>query len=305
MLLEKYEIRDSACGYLCELFRVLLIDDPSYLSVDFACFDVHSCLPQLTNDDAQGYLRSLSVLSWSSSFMKLRKLASNRRVKMRRSRKALLIAAAMVLSLPSHTDLAHLSLKAQTQVSKVNYLPITAGDYRIDSAHSIIGFAIRHFEISWVEGRFKDYTGTIRYDDKDITKSSVEFTAKVESIDTGVEARDKHLRSADFFEVEKYPEMSFKSSRVERKGKEFVLHGDLTLKGVTKQVALPFTITGAIKDARGNTRFGVEAQTRINRRDYGINFGGALANGGFDIGNEVTIKLHLEALQPAPKPAAE
>lgn len=224
---------------------------------------------------------------------------------MRRSRKALLIAAAMVLSLPSHTDLAHPSLNAQTQASKVNYVPITAGEYRIDSAHSVIGFAIRHLEISWVEGRFKDYSGTIRYDDKDITKSSVEFTAKVESIDTGVEARDKHLRSADFFEVEKYPEMSFKSSRVERKGKEFILHGDLTLKGVTKQVALPFTITGAIKDPRGNTRFGVEAQTSINRRDYGINFGTALANGGFDIGNEVTIKLHLEALQPTPKPAAE
>jgi polyisoprenoid-binding protein YceI len=197
------------------------------------------------------------------------------------------------------------SLNAQAQATKVSYVPIPGGDYKIDPAHSIIGFSIRHLEINWVEGRFKDFSGTIRYDEKDLTRSSVEFSAKVESIDTGVEARDKHLRSADFFDVAKFPEMSFKSTRVERKGQNYVLHGDFALKGVTKQVALPFTIAGAIKDARGNTRFGIQAQTTINRRDYGINFGNALAGGGFDIGDEVTIKLHLEALQPAPKPASQ
>lgn len=219
----------------------------------------------------------------------------------------LLMFITLIFTLTFVTNLTCLSQNAPTQASKdvkVSYVPITGGEYKIDNAHSIIGFAIRHFEINWVEGRFKDFTGTIHYDDKDITKSSVEFTAKVESIDTGVEPRDKHLRSADFFEVEKYPEMSFKSSSVERKGKQLILHGDLSLKGVTKQVAIPFTITGAIKDQRGNTRFGVQAETTINRRDYGINFGKALPNGGFDIGNEVTIKLNLEALQPGPKPAA-
>lgn len=193
---------------------------------------------------------------------------------------------------------------AQEKASKVNYAPIPGGDYKIDPAHSIIGFAIRHLEINWVEGRFKEFTGTIHYDDKDVTKSSVEFTAKVESIDTGVEPRNRHLRTADFFEVEKYPEMTFKSTRVERKGKGYVLHGDLTLKGVTKQVMLPFTITGAIKDGQGNTRFGVDAQTTINRRDYGINWGKPLEGGGIDVGNEVTIKLQLEAVKSAPKPAA-
>jgi polyisoprenoid-binding protein YceI len=188
--------------------------------------------------------------------------------------------------------------------TKVSYLPITGGDYRIDPAHSVIGFTIRHNEVTLVGGRFKDFNGTIHLDDKDVTKSSVEFKAKVESIDTGVEARDKHLRTADFFEVAKYPEMTFKSTRVERKGKDrYVLYGDLTLKGVTKQVALPFTITGAIKDGRGNTRIGIAAQTKIDRRDYGITWGHALAGGGFDVGHEVTIDLHLEALQPAPKPA--
>lgn len=195
---------------------------------------------------------------------------------------------------------------AQERAAKVSYAPIPAGVYNIDPAHSIIGFSIRHLEIAWVEGRFKDFKGTINFDNTDVTKSSVEFTAKVESIDTGVEARDKHLRTADFFEVAKHPEMSFKSTRVERKGKDkYVLHGDFTLKGVTKPVQLPFDITGAIKDPWGNTRFGVEAETKINRRDYGINWGTALENGGIDVGNEVTIELKLEAVKPAPKPAGE
>src|SRR5688572_1903438 len=189
--------------------------------------------------------------------------------------------------------------------TKVSYLPIAGGDYTIDRSHSVVGFSIRHNELTLVTGRFNDFSGTIHLDDKDLTKSSVDFKAKVESIDTGVENRDKHLRTADFFEVAKYPDMTFKSTRVERKGKDrYVLHGDFTLKGVTKQVALPFTIVGAIKDGRGNTRFGVEGSTTIDRRDYGITWGKALAAGGFDVGNEVTINLHLEVIKPAPKPVA-
>lgn len=193
---------------------------------------------------------------------------------------------------------------AQDAVAKVNYMPIPGGEYKIDPAHSVIGFAIRHYEISLVRGRFKDFTGTIRYNDSDVTKSSVEFTAKIESIDTGVDARNAHLRTADFFDATKYPEMTFQSTKVERKGKDqFVLYGDFTLKGVTKQIALPFSIAGAIKDAQGNTRFGVAAQAKIDRRDYGITWGHTLANGGFDVGNEVAIDLQLEALKLAPKPS--
>ena len=217
----------------------------------------------------------------------------------------LLIAVSLLLTMSFADSVSIPPVSAQAQTSKVNYVPIPGGDYRIDPAHSIIGFAIRHMEINWVEGRFRDFTGSIHYDEKDMTKSSVEFTAKVESIDTGVDARDKHLRSADFFEVAKYPEMIFKSTSIARKGRNYVLHGDFTLKGVTKQVALPFSVTGAIKDPRGDTRFGVQAQTTINRRDYGINFGSAMASGGFDVGNEVTIRLQLEALQPAPKPVSQ
>ena len=226
---------------------------------------------------------------------------------MKKFRNAILGAAlALFVALPFGAGLVDTTAGAQAQaVKRVAYAPVPAGEYKLDPAHSIIGFAIRHLEIAWVEGRFKDFAGTIRYDDKDITKSAVEFTAKVASIDTGVEARDKHLRTADFFEVEKYPEITFKSTRVERRGQAHVLHGDLTIKGVTRPVALPFTITGAITDPWGNTRFGVEAETKINRRDFNITYGNALAAGGFDVGDEVTISLHLEAVRPAPKPAGQ
>jgi polyisoprenoid-binding protein YceI len=228
---------------------------------------------------------------------------------MKRLRNALLFTAlAVVIGAQAFAgnSMAAMLASAQEKVAKVSYAPIPGGDYKIDPAHSIIGFAIRHLEINWVEGRFKDFTGTISYDEKDVTKSSVEFTAKVESIDTGVEPRNKHLRTADFFEVEKYPEMTFKSTRVERKGKGgYILYGNFTLKGVTKEVSLPFTITGAIKDPWGNTRFGINAQTKINRRDYGITYGKAMDNGGLDVGDEVTINLQLEAMKPAPKPAGQ
>lgn len=226
---------------------------------------------------------------------------------MRLFRNAIFAAAlAALVALPFAGAALTPAAGAQGPASAVTYAPVPGGDYRIDPAHSTIGFAIRHYEINWVEGRFKDFTGTINYDDKDVTKSSVEFSAKVTSIDTGVEGRDKHLRTADFFEVEKYPDMTFKSTRVERKGKNAgVLHGDLTLKGVTKPVALSFTMTGAVADPRGNTRFGVEAQTKINRRDFNITWGKAFAGGGLDVGNEVNITLRLEAVKAAPKPAAQ
>lgn len=192
--------------------------------------------------------------------------------------------------------------KTSATTTKVTYLPIPGGDYHLDVAHSVIGFSIRHNELTLVSGRFKDFTGTIHFDDQDVTKSTVEFKAKVESIDTGVEARDRHLRTADFFDVAKFAEMTFQSTRVERKGKSYFLYGDLTIKGVTKPVSFPFTMTGAIKDGRGNTRIGIAAQTKIDRRDFGITWGHALAGGGFDVAHEVMINLQLEALQPAPKP---
>ena len=181
----------------------------------------------------------------------------------------------------------------------VTFEAIPTGDYKVDPGHSVIGLNPA-LEISLVRGRFKDFTSTIHYDAAGRDKSTVEFTAKVESIDTGVTGRDNHLRTADFFEVAKFPEMTFKSTKVEKKGKGYVMHGDFTLKGVTKQISFPFAVTGAIKDNRGNVRFGVAAETKINRRDYGITWGAKMPNGGLNVADEVTIDLQLEAVKAAP-----
>lgn len=199
------------------------------------------------------------------------------------------------------TTLSQGFAEAYQNQAGVTFEAIPTGDYKIDPGHSLIGFSVRHFEISFVRGRFKEFNGMIRYDAADVTKSTVEFTAKTESIDTGVAGRDNHLRTADFFDAAKFPELTFKSSRIERKtNNAYVLHGDFTLKGVTKQISFPFTMTGAVKDNRGNTRFGVAAETKLNRRDYGITWGASMANGGLNVGNEVMIDLQLEAMKAAP-----
>jgi len=213
----------------------------------------------------------------------------------------LLVCAALLVAVSLSLHVAG----AQQKPAGVNFETIPTGDYRVDAAHSVIGFAIRHFEISFVRGRFKDFTSTIHYDAADVTKSTVEFTAKTESIDTGVGGRDNHLRSADFFDVAQFPELTFKSTKVEKKGSGYVLHGDFTIKGVTKQISFPFNLTGALKDNRGNVRFGVAAETKINRRDYGITWGAKMANGGVNVADEVMIDLQLEAVKAAAAPASQ
>ena len=190
---------------------------------------------------------------------------------------------------------------AQSKTEAVKYVPVQAGTYNLDPAHTVIGFGVKHLEIAIVEGRFKDFSGTINYNDQDPTRSTVEFTAKIDSIDTGVAPRDEHLRTADFFDAAKFPTMTFRSTKVEKKGKDFVLHGDLTIKGVTKPVSLPFTMTGAVKDPWGGTRFGIAASTKIDRRDFGITWGNQLPLGGLDVANEVSIKLHAEAVKAEAK----
>ena len=204
----------------------------------------------------------------------------------------LLVCAALLVAVS-------FSVGAQEKPAAVTFEAIPTGDYRVDAGHSVIGFSIKHFEISFVRGRFKEFTSTIHYDAADVTKSTVEFNAKVESIDTGVAGRDNHLRSADFFDAAKFPEMTFKSTKVEKKGKGYVVHGDFTLKGVTKPISFPFNLVGGIKDNRGNVRFGVAAETKINRRDYGITWGAKMANGGLNVADEVNIELQLEAVKAA------
>lgn len=175
---------------------------------------------------------------------------------------------------------------------------IAADTFSFDPAHSTIGFSVRHLVINNVPGRFKDYQGTIQYDPADVSKSSVEFTAKVTSIDTGIQQRDNHLRSADFFEVAKFPDLTFKSTKVERKSKDlYVAHGTLTLKGVSKEIVVPFKLFGPIKDPWGKMRIGVEASLTINRQEYGVAYNQMLEGGGLVVSNDVNVQLNIEAVK--------
>lgn len=179
-----------------------------------------------------------------------------------------------------------------------------SGTYNFDKAHTFISFKVKHNGLIYVPGFFRDFTGAVTYDAKDVSKSSVTFTAKSTSIDTGVTGRDTHLRSADFFEVEKFPEVTFKSTKVEKKGKDFIVTGDFTMKGVTKSISIPFSIPGFI-GAAPRQRMGIIGETTINRRDYGVNYGGNIAGTSIPvIADEVSIMLQIEAIPPRPPAAA-
>ena len=176
------------------------------------------------------------------------------------------------------------------------------GTYNFDKAHSSIGFRAKHFGLVDVPGYFRDFTGTVKFDGKDVEKSTVEFTAKMESVDTGVAGRDKHLKTADFFEIEKYPDMTFKSTKVEKKGKNWMVTGDLMMKGVTKQISFPITVAGFVKTERA-TKMGATAETVINRRDFGVNYDNKLPGGVSAVSDEIKVVLNIEANMP--KAAAE
>jgi len=169
--------------------------------------------------------------------------------------------------------------------------------YTLDRAHSEVTFRIRHM-MSRVSGSFGDFDGTIKLDREQPERSSVEFRIKSASIDTQNERRDTHLRSADFFDVEQHPEIVFKSTRVVPKGDNaFEVHGDLTMRGVTKPIVLPVTSLGEMKDPRGRAKAGWEAATTLNRKDYGIVWNQTLDTGGFVLGDEVEVAINLQAVK--------
>src|SRR5215213_2639528 len=175
--------------------------------------------------------------------------------------------------------------------------------YDADLAHSNVGFAIPILGgLSHVRGKFNDFSVEIVYDDKDVTKSTVRAVIKAASIDTGIERRDAHLRTADFFDAEKFPEITFQSKRVEQKGKDFIAHGTFTMHGVSKEIALPFTVNGVNKAADGKTTLGVTARATLNRRDYGINFSRP-DNPNF-LGDTVEVELNVITRAAAPQGAA-
>ncbi len=171
-----------------------------------------------------------------------------------------------------------------------------SGVYDFDKAHSFIGFKVKHMGLVEVPGFFRDFTGEVNFDSKDVSKSKVTFKAMTTSVDTGVPGRDKHLRTADFFEVEKYPELTFQSTKVQKKGKGWIVIGDLTMKGVTKSVTIPFEIAGWLPASeRGGMKMGIAGETTINRRDFGVNWGNNLPSGIAAVSDEVKVVLQIEA----------
>ncbi len=174
----------------------------------------------------------------------------------------------------------------------------TASEWTIDTVHSNVTFKVRHL-FSKVSGEFNDFSGTINYDPARPAQASVEATIQVASIDTRNEKRDGHLKSGDFFAAEQYPEMTFKSTKVEPDGDRLKVHGDLTMRGVTKPVALDVEFLGAGPHPMvDNGRVaGFTASTKVNRKDFGIEWNQVLDNGGALLGDEVEIMLEIEAMQ--------
>jgi polyisoprenoid-binding protein YceI len=176
--------------------------------------------------------------------------------------------------------------------------PAWAGEaYAIDKGHSEAGFAVRHL-VSTVHGRFTDFDGVIDVDHEKPQSSTVSFSVKTASINTSNEDRDKDLKSPNFFDVQKFPEMTFKSSKIVAKDKDhFDVTGQLTLHGVSKEVTVAVVSSGFAKDPWGNERAGFEVQTTLNRKDFGISWNKQLDNGGLLLGDDVKVDIAIEAIK--------
>jgi len=167
--------------------------------------------------------------------------------------------------------------------------------YQIDRAHSEAAFQVRHL-ITKVRGRFAEFDGTITFAPDAPADSSVSFAIQTKSIDTNQAQRDEHLRSADFFDVEKFPVLAFKSTAVAARGdSQFDVTGELTIRDVTKTIVLPVTYLGGAKDPWGNDKVAFEAEITLNRKDYGLNWNAALETGGFLVGDDVKVSLSIQA----------
>jgi len=175
------------------------------------------------------------------------------------------------------------------------------GDYTLDLAHTRIGFSARHAMVTKVRGQFNEFTGSVFLDAETPENSKVEITIKAASIDTRNADRDAHLRSNDFFAMEEYPEITFRSTRVEQASEnEYYVTGDLTIRGTTKPVTVNFQLNGSVVDPWGNFRVGFEGQTTINRKDWGVSFNAALEAGGVMVSEKVNLEFEVEAVKVQP-----
>ncbi len=171
-----------------------------------------------------------------------------------------------------------------------------AGTYEIDPSHSVVEFVVRHRGLAKVRGRFNDFRGTIEIGE-DPADSRVDVSIDASTVDTRDEGRDQHLRSADFLDAASHPTLEFHSSAVRRHGDDWVLDGELTIRGVTRPVALQLEFEGATQDPWGMYRIGASATTEVNREDFGLNWNQALEAGGFLVGKQVRIELSVEAVR--------
>ena len=181
-------------------------------------------------------------------------------------------------------------------MSAIAIPPTATTAWNIDPVHTVAEFKVKHMMISNVKGQFTTVTGVMTLDEADVTRSRIEASIQAASVNTRDAQRDAHLKSADFFDVEKFPTLSFKSTRVARSGDgELAVTGDLTIHGVTREVA--FAVEGPTppaKDPWGNTRVGLSATTRISRKDFGLTWNAGLETGGFLVGDEVTVTLDVQ-----------
>ncbi len=172
--------------------------------------------------------------------------------------------------------------------------------YNVDPDHSIIEFQVKHMVISKTTGRFTDFSGVVDMDAEAGQVKAIEATIKAASLNTNHEKRDAHLRGPDFFDVDKYPTLLYKMKNLKKMGDEYTAFGDLTLHGVTQEVTLVGTMNGVTKDPWGNVRAGFTGKGKLNRKDFGMNWNKALDNGGLIVGDEVDIRLEIEAIKVKP-----
>lgn len=190
---------------------------------------------------------------------------------------------------------------AAVAIFALSAISVQAEEWKLDRSHSSVNFTVKHMLVSKVNGQFNDFSATIDLDRQDLSKSSVDFMIKATSINTGNERRDADLRSESFFLVDSFPDIAFKSKRVvPGTGDQFQLIGDLTVRGVTKEITWDCTNNGFVETDRGD-RSGFTATTKINRMDYGVKWDAALDNGGLVVSNEVLITVELELVKPKPE----
>jgi polyisoprenoid-binding protein YceI len=188
----------------------------------------------------------------------------------------------LVLIAVAAVAFASAAVRAQTQA------------YSLDPAHTYIGFKARHMMVSDVRGRFERFSGTINFDPKDIEGSSVEVSIETASVNTRNDRRDGDLRGPNFFDAEKHATITFKSKKITKQGEQWVAIGDLTMRGVTREIQLPFSLSGPVA-AGENSLIGVSAETKINRQDFGVSWNKTLDTGGVVVGDTVVIELEVEA----------